>query len=112
MSASPPRKRTILSFFTGTRPGLEGLLFATVPALIAGSVAYFVLGGWAGLGIGFAVLLVVARLARRIGDVPESPSEAPAAPGEGSRGTVRKGEVSSGGYESPRSADSGYRDEG
>ncbi len=71
MTKGSPRNRPILSFFTGTRPGLESLLFATVPALIAGSVGYFLVGGWAGLGIGLATLLVVARLARGIADVPD-----------------------------------------
>lgn len=71
MTTGSPRKRSILPFFTGTRPGLESLLFATVPALVAGSLGYFWLGGWAGLGIGLATLLVVARLARGIADVPD-----------------------------------------
>ncbi len=68
MSPGAPRNRPILAFFTGTRPGLESLLFATVPALIAGSVGYFLLGGWAGLGIGLLTLVVVARAARHLGD--------------------------------------------
>ncbi len=75
MSPGAPRSRPILSFFTGTRPGLESLLFATVPALVVGSVGYFLLGGWAGLGIGVATLLVVARLARNLGDVPDAEAQ-------------------------------------
>lgn len=71
MTTGSPRNRSLLSFFTGTRPGLESLLFATVPAMIAGSVGYFLVGGWAGLGIGLATLLVVARLARGMGDAPD-----------------------------------------
>lgn len=75
MSPGAPKNRPILSFFTGTRPGLESLLFATVPALVVGSVAYFLLGGWAGLGIGVATLVLVARLARNLGDVPDGEAQ-------------------------------------
>ena len=88
MSPGAPRSRPILSFFTGTRPGLESLLFATVPALVAGSVGYFLLGGWAGLGIGLATLVVVARLARNLGNVPDDDGKGGAEGGGGGGGSA------------------------
>ena len=86
MSPGSPRPRPILSFFTGTRPGLESLLLATVPALVAGSVGYFLLGGGAGLAFGLLTLLVVARLARGIGDAGDDGGKGDAEGGGGGGG--------------------------
>jgi hypothetical protein len=68
MASEDPRPRSFLRVLTGTRPGLERLLLATFPALVAGSLGYFLVGRWVGLGAGIGVLVLVILLSRGVGD--------------------------------------------
>jgi hypothetical protein len=68
MSPADPGRRAWLRILTGTRPGLERLLLAWFPALLAGSAGYFLFGGWAGLAIAFGVLALVVVLSRGVGE--------------------------------------------
>jgi hypothetical protein len=68
MGPTPPGRRAWLRVLTGTRPGLERLLLAAFPALVAGSLGYFLVGRGVGLAAGFGVLLLVILLSRGIGD--------------------------------------------
>jgi hypothetical protein len=60
---------------TGTAPGLEWFLFASVPAIVAGSIGYFVLGPWPGVGVGVAILALGVVALRRRGRRPSPQSD-------------------------------------
>ena len=64
--ADAPPPRGIWAVLLGTAPGLERLLLASVPALIAGSLVFFWVSGWAGLATGFAVLAIGIAVSRRV----------------------------------------------
>ena len=64
---APPRRRGFWAVLLGTAPGLERLLFASVPAIIAGSLALYWVNGWVGGGVGLSVLAIGVLAARRVG---------------------------------------------
>jgi len=68
MAPADPGRRSWLRILTGTRPGLERFLLAWFPALLAGTLGYFLFGGWAGLGLALAVLVLVVVLSRGVGE--------------------------------------------
>ena len=55
----PRRRRRLRAILLGTEPGLERLLLAIVPAVVAGSVAFFLLGPVPALAAGVLVLAIV-----------------------------------------------------
>jgi hypothetical protein len=68
MEPTPTGRRGWLRVLTGTRPGLERLLLAAFPAVVAGSLGYFLLAPWAGVALGVGTLLLVVALSRGVGD--------------------------------------------
>ena len=60
-------RRGLVGLATGTRPGLERFLLASVPALTLGAVGAAFFGRIAGLVAGLLTLAVVMLMARRVG---------------------------------------------
>jgi hypothetical protein len=65
-SPSKEFRRGLLSLLTGTRPGLERFLLASVPALTVGAVGAALFGRWVGLAAGAVTLAAIMLLARRM----------------------------------------------
>jgi len=66
--ATPARPRRVLGFWLGTRPGLERLLLASVPALVVG---VFVAGRtrwYVGYLVAFAIMTAAVFVRRRSKD--------------------------------------------
>ena len=68
MSPSAPR-RSRLGFWTGTRPGLERVLLASVPALVVGSIVGSRTRGYVGYLVGLGMIVATVLLGRRSKDV-------------------------------------------
>jgi hypothetical protein len=66
-SAGKEFRRGLVSVVTGTRPGLERFLLASVPALTLGAVGAALFGRIAGLSIALVTLAVVMVLSRNVG---------------------------------------------
>ncbi len=62
----PPRRGRTLRVLLGTAPGLERFLLATVPAVIVGTVAAFLFGGWIGFGLAMATMAIVVAASRGV----------------------------------------------
>jgi hypothetical protein len=63
----PPIRKGLVSVVTGTRPGLERFLLASVPALTVGAVGAALFGRGIGLSAGVLTLVGVMLAARRVG---------------------------------------------
>ena len=61
----PAETRRFLPFWTGTRPGLERLLLASVPALVLGLVVAKQTNGYVGYVVGIAVLVLAVFVRRK-----------------------------------------------
>src|SRR5262245_57092418 len=66
-SAGKEFRRGLVSVVTGTRPGLERFLLASVPALTLGAVSAALFGRVAGLAVALVTLAVVMFLSRNVG---------------------------------------------
>jgi len=68
--APPPghEKPAFGRVLTGTRPGPERVLLASVPSLIAGAVGTSLVGWWAGLLAAAAAFVVVWMLSRGVAE--------------------------------------------
>jgi hypothetical protein len=65
---TPSPRRTSLGFWTGTRPGLERVLLASVPALVVGSIVGSMTRGYVGYLVGIAMIVATVLLGRRSKD--------------------------------------------
>lgn len=61
----PAKRRRFLPFWTGTRPGLERLLLASVPALVIGLFVAKQTNGYVGYLVGIGILALAVFTARR-----------------------------------------------
>jgi hypothetical protein len=61
----PAERRRILPFWTGTRPGLERMLLASVPALVIGLLVAKRTNGYVGYLVGIGILVLAVFVRRR-----------------------------------------------
>ena len=61
----PVEGRRFLRFWTGTRPGLERILLASVPALIVGVLVANYTNGYVGYLVGIGILVASVFVRRR-----------------------------------------------
>ena len=64
MTAPSPRRPT-LGFWTGTRPGLERVLLASVPALVVGTLVGAATRPLLGYLVGYAMIVATVLVGRR-----------------------------------------------
>lgn len=62
---SPAPRRPSLGFWTGTKPGLERLVLASLPAVVAGSVVGTTTNGYLGVAVGLAMVTATVLLGRK-----------------------------------------------
>ncbi len=63
--APPVEDRRILRFWTGTRPGLERIVLASVPALVVGVIVARYTNGYVGYLLGISLLVAAVFVPRR-----------------------------------------------
>ena len=61
----PIENRRFLRFWTGTRPGLERMMLASVPALVVGVVVSRYTNGYVGYVVGIGLLVAAVFVRRR-----------------------------------------------
>ena len=64
----PVERRRILRFWTGTRPGLERMLLASVPALVLGVIVSRYTNGYVGYAVGIGLLFAAVFVPWRRSD--------------------------------------------
>ena len=62
---TPAPRRPSLGFWTGTRPGLERALLASLPAVVVGAVVGTTTNGYLGFLVGFGMIATTVLLGRR-----------------------------------------------
>ncbi len=76
--SSPAPRRSRLGFWTGTRPGLERVLLASVPALVVGSIVGSMTRHYVGYLVGLAMIVATVLLGRRSKDAGPGGDSTPA----------------------------------